>query len=89
MPTGKVMQLSRAGSLVIAFKLCLKRGVHKGLRMFERMPVAPRETEKADLFKLAEALVPLEAWTRQQGLDEFADLLEPAVALLDRKLTGR
>ena len=57
--------------------------------MFERLPVASSEGNHADLLRLAETLVPLEAWTRQQGLHEFAALLEPAIELLDQALTTR
>ena len=57
--------------------------------MYDCMSDTSSESKEADLVTLAATLVPLEAWTRQRGLDEFAELLGPVVELLDRQLTGR
>ena len=43
---------------------------------------------RSDQQRLAGALLRLDAWARQRGLDEVAALLSPAIDRLDRDLTS-
>ena len=52
----------------------------------ERTP--NRNDALSDEQRLAGALLRIEAWARQRGLDEVAALLSPAIDRLDRDLTG-
>ena len=49
------------------------------------VPAAPATD---DVKRVAVALVQIDAWCRQRGLEELARLLEPAVDWSDRALTG-
>lgn len=41
-----------------------------------------------DLVRVAAALVQIDAWCRQRGMEELSRLLEPAVDWSDHALTG-
>ena len=47
-----------------------------------------RTTEASDRERLAGALVRLEAWARQRGLEDAAAMLAPAIDRLDQQLTS-
>ena len=53
--------------------------------IYHAVPAAPATD---DVKRVAAALVQIDAWCRQRGLDDLSRLMEPALDWSDRALTG-